>query len=475
MSTELPESESREKRSVGSEFSPPGPTAFRFLRAEDEPWLSACFVPPAEFSRMAEPRSCVIFGEPGSGKTAICRELQARNIGPNGRPLRLMARWQPPPLPPDTRPDLAWVRRLVGEILDACASALVHHLYRFPESYTIAPDWAQSRIIWFIHRYTLGHPAIRWKPLADDLAPGAPLIRQILTGPVPIVLHDDASPEMAMTELLSAVRALGLEGIWVMTDGLEGWADLASERLTESLKPFLSTLSLFGQASPVYKLFLPDEMEPAISRAGGLVRRRIEGAWIRWDFSALKSLVERRLAFAFGQETFPLEQLCDAPGLPGWLEKVGGTSPREWLDQVASLVDYYAMHSRGKPIGEDTWKRLRREHPPRFYLDEERRQVRIGGHRVNLENLPAKAYEMLCYLYRHSGRVVTKAELYFRAYLGKDRIPRQGDDDYEWPTRYAGLIDTNLWRLRQAIEPDPDEPVLLITRRGHGVILQVRW
>ncbi len=475
MSTELPAPESQKKRSVDSGVSSPGPMAFHFLRAEDEPWLPACFVPPPEFDRMAMPQSCVVFGDPGSGKTAIYRELFARNVCPDGKPMRLMAQWRPSPLPPAVSPDLAWVRRLMTEVLDACASALVHHLCRFPEDYTRAPSWAQARLIWFIRRYTLGQPEVRWEPLAEGSDPGASLIRQILSAPVPSILYDDASPETVMAELVSALRGLGLEGIWLMTDGLEGWAEMASDRLTESLRAFLSTLSLFGQSSPVYKLFLPAEMEPAISRAGGLSRRRIEGLRIRWDFSTLKSLLERRLAFAFGRETFPLEQLCNAPGLLGWLEKVGGTSPREWLDQVALLVEYYAMRPQSAPIEEETWKKLRREHPPRFYLDEEKQQVRIGGRLVNLEDLPAKAYEMLCYLYRHSGQVVTKAELYFRAYLGKDRVPRQADDDYEWPTRYVGLIDTNLWRLRQAIEPDPSDPVLLITRRGHGVVLQVRW
>lgn len=455
--------------------APPGPAAFQFLRAEEEPWLPACFVPPPEFERMAGPRSCVIFGEPGSGKTAVYRELQSRNTRPDGRPLRLLARWQPSPLPPEARPDIAWVRRLLAEILDACATALVHHLLRFPADYAGAPCWAQHRLVWFIRRYTLGRPEVRWEPLAEGSEPGAPLLRQILNAPVPTILHDDAHPEVVIAELFSALRAMGLDGLWVMTDGLEGWSGVASDRLVESLQAFLSTLSLFGPSGPVYKLFLPAEMEPAISRAGGLVRRRIEGIRIRWDPPTLQELVERRLAFAFGRETFPLEQLCSAPTLREWLEKVGSTSPREWLDQVAILAEHYMANPQGTPIGEETWKKLRRERPPRLYLDEERRLVRVGGRLVNLEDLPARAYDMLRYLYHHSGRVVTKAELYFRAYLGKDRVLQRGDKDYAEPVEYTGLIDTNIWRLRQAIEPDPSDPVLLITCRGHGLVLQTRW
>ena len=42
----------------------PGPAAFSILRAEDEPWLEACFVPPPEFGRMVGPRSVIVFGGP---------------------------------------------------------------------------------------------------------------------------------------------------------------------------------------------------------------------------------------------------------------------------------------------------------------------------------------------------------------------------------------------------------------------------
>jgi len=170
-----------------------------------------------------------------------------------------------------------------------------------------------------------------------------------------------------------------------------------------------------------------------------------------------------------------LEQLCTAPGLLEWLEKVGGESPREWLDQIAILAEYYARHPDASPIDEKMWRKLRLRHPPRFYLDEKRCQAIVGGRRINLEELPEKAYEILRYLYQRSGEVVSKGELYFRVYRGLDRVPRPADPDYEAPKDYASLIDTNIWRLRKAIEPDPKNPVLLITRRGFGVTLRVRW
>ncbi len=453
-----------------------GMTAFGSLRAEDEPWLSDCFLPPAEFERVTGPQSIIVFGEPGSGKTALYRELHSLSRRADGKPMRLLVEWRPVPLPPEAQPNLAWVKRRAMHVLDACAGALARHLARYPGDYTDAPEWAQVRLIWFIRRFTQGDPALRLGPLADGPAEGAPLIRRILTAPVRDVLYEDAAPDLAAAELVSALGALGLDGVWVMSDGLEGWAETDPERLTHSLRAFLSTLSLFERSELLYKLCVPAHLEPALSYAGGLARRRVDSVSLRWNTGSLRMLAERRLAFALGQERFALEQLCDAGEFPPWLEKVGGTSPREWLDQLAALVVHYLEQPNPRPIDEETWKQLRREHPPRLYLDDAGRKVIVGGREIGLENLPAKAYDMLRYLHRRAGQVVTKAELYFLAYRGLDRVPRSpADDHYEGRKEYEGLVDTNLWRLRQAIEPDPSNPVLLITKRGHGVVLQVRW
>lgn len=454
----------------------PGLGVFGTSRAEDEPWLSACFIPPPEFERVTAQRSVIIFGDPGSGKTALYQELQARSRRADGKPVRLLVNWRPGPLPPEAQPNLAWVKHQTAQILDACAGALARHLARYPGDYASAPAWAQTRLIWFIRRFIQGDPDLRLGPLADGPSEGAALIRRILTTPVRDVLYEDATPDQVAAELVSALRALELDGVWVMSDGLEGWTEADPLQLTHGLDAFLSTLSLFEQSGLVYKLCVPSRLEPALSHAGGLARRRVDSIHIRWDTGTLRRLIEQRLALATDQEAFDLERLCSAPGFLEWLEKVGGTSPREWLDQVTPLVRHYLKQAELRPIDEDTWKQLRREHPPRLYLDDVSRKVIVGGREIGLENVPAKAYEMLRYLYQRGGRVVTKAELYFLVYRGLDRVPRSpADEHYEGRKEYAGLVDTNLWRLRKAIEPDPSHPVLLITKRGHGVMLQVRW
>ena len=42
----------------------------------------------------------------------------------------------------------------------------------------------------------------------------------------------------------------------------------------------------------------------------------------------------------------------------------------------------------------------------------------------------------------------------------------------ELAKEFEGTLDTALWRLRGAIEPDPKDPLYVVTRRGQGVRLE---
>jgi DNA-binding winged helix-turn-helix (wHTH) protein len=457
---------------------PLGLTAFDSLRAEDEPWLDACFVPPQHFELMAGSRSVAVFGGTGSGKTALYRALLDRCHGPDGRPVRLVANWHPTPPEADVPADSTSVREQIGCVFDACAMALLHHWARYPEDFSTAARWVQDTLTWFVHCYGQGDLRVRLGPLLEESGPeGAALLEDLLETLPPQVFGPHVGPERVVAKLTEALARMGLGGVWVMADGLEAWTEAEPERLRDILTAFLSTLPLFERARFAYKLLFPSQLEPALLRAAAVARHRVDGYRLEWDTPALRQLVERRLAFAFGRDAFTLSDLCEASKeLLDWLERAGGTSPREWLDQTRPIVAYYLTHRLTCPVDTEAWKTLRRQHPPRVYLDEASRQVIVGGRLVSLEELPSKAYDILAYLYQRSGQVISKSELYFRAYQGLERLPRSWDDKhYESPKVYEGLMDTNLWRLRQAIEPDPSDPVLLVTVRGHGVRLESRW
>lgn len=89
-------------------------------------------------------------------------------------------------------------------------------------------------------------------------------------------------------------------------------------------------------------------------------------------------------------------------------------------------------------------------------MDVERHVVSVGGEPITL---PLKEFDLLEYLLRNGGRVLTRGQL----------IDRVWGADYVGDTK---TLDVHVKRLRSKIEPDPANPVLLVTVRGLGYKLE---
>ena len=85
-------------------------------------------------------------------------------------------------------------------------------------------------------------------------------------------------------------------------------------------------------------------------------------------------------------------------------------------------------------------------------MDIERHQVTVNGNPIAL---PLKEFELLEFLMRNEGRVLTRGQL----------IDRVWGDDYYGDTK---TLDVHIKRLRSKIEVDPANPVLIQTIRGLG-------
>ncbi len=85
-------------------------------------------------------------------------------------------------------------------------------------------------------------------------------------------------------------------------------------------------------------------------------------------------------------------------------------------------------------------------------MDVERHVVSVDGRTVLL---PLKEFDLLEYLLRNSGRVLTRGQL----------IDRVWGADYVGDTK---TLDVHVKRLRTKIEPDPANPRHLLTIRGLG-------
>ncbi|KFF58763.1 XRE family transcriptional regulator [Cryobacterium sp. MLB-32] len=85
-------------------------------------------------------------------------------------------------------------------------------------------------------------------------------------------------------------------------------------------------------------------------------------------------------------------------------------------------------------------------------MDIERHTVAVSGEVVNM---PLKEFELLEFLLRNAGRVLTRGQLI-------DRV---------WGTDYFGdtkTLDVHIKRIRSRIEKTPSDPTMLVTVRGLG-------
>ena len=85
-------------------------------------------------------------------------------------------------------------------------------------------------------------------------------------------------------------------------------------------------------------------------------------------------------------------------------------------------------------------------------MDVERHALSVNG---TAAAMPLKEFELLEFLMRNSGRVLTRGQL-------MDRV---------WGSNYVGdgkTLDVHIKRIRSKIEPDPANPVYLTTVRGLG-------
>ncbi|HLR99499.1 response regulator transcription factor [Mycolicibacillus parakoreensis] len=89
-------------------------------------------------------------------------------------------------------------------------------------------------------------------------------------------------------------------------------------------------------------------------------------------------------------------------------------------------------------------------------MDVERHIVTVEGEQITL---PLKEFDLLEYLMRNSGRVLTRGQL----------IDRVWGADYVGDTK---TLDVHVKRLRSKIEADPANPVHLLTVRGLGYKLE---
>jgi hypothetical protein len=242
---------------------------------------------------------------------------------------------------------------------------------------------------------------------------------------------------------------------------METWIDQDKDTLVQTLRALLSTLALFEEPGFVIKMMVPNQLEDELLSANSTIRRR-------WDIYELGWSTEENNAYK-------LKNLFSVHSLLPWLETYGGTSPRGWLEMVHPLIKYQQSQSDIFPLAEEEFWEICYKHPPKLRIDLITERVFVGYGEVT--TLQPLAKKLLRYIYTQRNRTCTREELYYKAHQGLDTIPQSTKDDH-WVARttWEKSIDTGLYRIRQAIEPNPKVPMYLISDTGKSTVhLQNAW
>lgn len=445
---------------------------FGQLRAETEPWLGSCYVPPAEFPLLIGAQSTLIFGESGSGKTALKMALTRTWMQPSEN--SLVVEWPIHTLVSDqsilSGSPLAVAQQL--QVYSAVARTILHQLAQQPDNWYEAPDWVRLTLGWFIHRFLQGD--VR-SEVTGSIENNPAIIQGMLTSILETdkyrLLPPDAPPILVVGKLSEALKRIGITRIRVVVDNVEPWWEAEPDRLANNLHAFLSTLLLFEHPDFSYFMFLPADLLPRLSRSSAVIRRRAQVVRLQMSEAELTTIVRRRLAFALGKIGFDLKDLGPAHILRTWLVGCGGSSPRGWLETARPFLMAYLGESSAvsdrEPLAVSECREVQRLHPPTLWIDPDTRAVVVGWRR--LDGLSPGHLAILRHLLDHPAQLCTRRQLYM-AYV--TAYPESFADPDAKPAEYAGILDSALWRLRTLIEPDPDYPVLLETKKGQGVILK---
>lgn len=444
--------------------APSPETLFKTLKAENEPWLGDVFRPLPAFERLKEGHSITLYGETGSGKTAMRLALkreQKENI--------FTVLWLPEPILENPTAGTALAQQAMKQAVRTCLEGLILE-GSLPERLGEPSIHIASALQWFLKNYLPFDPAFYLQSQADHLSGSeTQWYLNLLEQPFPAVITEQASLKDQIRLLLMILHAAKYERLWLTIDGLERWTPRQTgEQLQALLEAVLSTLVFFDLPNVAFKFFLPASFKSILHKTSGVERHRAEEVQLIWSAEDLKAMLEKRATYALSSsKKVTLDVLCESSEFLKWLGEYGGDSPRAWLEFAAPLIAEYQQ--QGRRLTAAQTHEFICQHPAVLRLDLERREIWLGRKCISVGSAPE--FRVLEYLALRPGKIGSLEELYYYAYKELETAPDKGEPAWASKETWRAAMDTLLWRLRQKIEPNPKEPIYLITHHGKGLEL----
>ncbi|MBK9602454.1 MAG: hypothetical protein IPO36_11525 [Anaerolineales bacterium] len=117
------------------------------VKAENEPWLGDVFVSPPAFDRLMENRPTILYGESGSGKSALRLEMKRRL---NNQTLSVL--WMPEPLPESLVSGTPLANQAMRQALRSCVETIILE-GKLHQRLAGSPEWVSAALQWFLRAY----------------------------------------------------------------------------------------------------------------------------------------------------------------------------------------------------------------------------------------------------------------------------------------------------------------------------------
>jgi hypothetical protein len=414
---------------------------------EAQQWQAHCFWPHPVVGLMAGwSHGRVLLGGPGSGKSILLAALEAEELAARRS---FVVRYSPGRWP-GGRQALIEAGNHLAQIMAAAALSLRDYFNAAPAEVDQLTPRQHIVLRWLMDDY-LGQRAFnRWRdglPEKQAQALQSVPYEQLYastTQPLEVVGQVD--------EAVNLVRRLGFQRIVLTVDVSSREAPVQSAMLGE----LFSWLELMQQPNLALMAAVPHaaaEQIDLISRA----RSRINVARLEWSLDQVKALAERCLQVALNDPTACFERLVTREALALLAERLaaeyGGDAPQGWIWLAETLLYCANREQVPTPFGIEWVDRLWLEFCARHFPLEllAGRGVWRGPRFITIDPQPLRLIDLLW----RSRDPINIDDPGMKRILGQTKNPKS-------------LLHTLARRLRQAIEPDPSNPIYLINDRGEG-------
>jgi hypothetical protein len=322
---------------------------FETIMAEDEKDWKAWFVPPPFLNVVLglksssrggfRPKSTLVFGRPGSGKTSIRKALENRVIESNPKAMVLRYIDFLKPCTRSVRPSLD---DHIEEIIQLGTIELLYFWSENPECYEALTMQQRAELAGLIIRYYESLPPDALCSYARDLSPigsklvasriGLNYIIEFYNSTVKVRNQKIVEPTdwnrkegepiegmyLRLQRFWYLAKAFGVESIWILVDSIDETPNVQdSGRIFDAVAELLlaqRVLEFRDEDKQVicFKVFLtkPEELQPLLDSAG-FRKDRVSTEIITWTEQDLAKAFTRRLSHYSNHKVLYFDELCD--------------------------------------------------------------------------------------------------------------------------------------------------------------------